>query len=74
MVKHLKLFYQKDNAIGLYIPAGFAHAYYSFDKENIIYYKLDNYYSPEFESGIIFNDPTIDIKWPNKEDEYIKKR
>ena len=56
----------KKNAIGLYIPAGFAHAYYSYDKENIIYYKLDNYYNPKYESGIIYNDSSINIKWPKK--------
>ncbi len=56
----------KKNALGLYIPAGFAHAYYSYDKENIIYYKLDNYYNPKYESGIIYKDPTINIKWPKK--------
>ena len=52
--------------MGLYIPAGFAHAYYSYEKENIIYYKLNNYYSPKYESGIIYNDKTIKIKWPKK--------
>ena len=54
------------NAKGLYIPAGFAHAYYSYEKENIIYYKLDNYYSPKYESGIIYNDTDLGIKWPMK--------
>ena len=56
----------KKNALGLFIPAGFAHGYFSYDKENIIYYKLDNYYAPKFESGIIYNDPSIDFKWPKK--------
>ena len=56
----------KKNALGLYIPAGFAHAYYSYNKENIIYYKLDNYYRPKFESGIIYNDKSLKIKLPNK--------
>ena len=54
----------KKNALGLFIPAGFAHAYYSYDKENIIYYKLDNYYNPKFESGIIFSDPKLNLKIP----------
>ena len=54
------------NAKGLYIPAGFAHAYYSYEKENIIYYKLDNYYAPKYESGIIYNDTDLNIKWPLK--------
>ena len=56
----------KKNAIGLFIPAGFAHAYYSYEKENIIYYKLDNYYAPKYESGIVYNDTSIKVKWPKK--------
>ena len=56
----------KKNALGLFIPAGFAHGYFSFDKENIIYYKLDNYYKPRFENGIIYNDKDLKIKWPKK--------
>ena len=63
----------KKNALGLFIPAGFAHAYYSYDKENVIYYKLDNYYAPKFESGIIYNDTTINFKWPNKKMTVSKK-
>ena len=62
--KTYKIILSKENAIGLFIPAGFAHAYYSFDKENIIYYKLNNYYVPEYESGIIYNDKHLNIKWP----------
>tara|TARA_B100000886_G_scaffold336376_1_gene295052 strand:+ start:646 stop:1176 length:531 start_codon:yes stop_codon:yes gene_type:complete len=64
--KVFKIILSKENALGLYIPAGFAHAYYSIKNENIIYYKLDNYYSPKYESGIIYNDPTIKISWPKK--------
>ena len=56
----------KKNALGLFIPRGFAHAYYSFEKENIIYYKLDNYYSPKFENGIAYNDKSLKIRWPGK--------
>ena len=54
--KTFKIILSKKNAIGLFIPAGFGHAYYSFEKENIIYYKLDNYYMPKYENGIIYND------------------
>ena len=64
--KTYKIVLSKENAIGLFIPAGFAHAYYSFDKENIIYYKLNNYYMPKYESGIIYNDEHLNIKWPKK--------
>ena len=64
--KVFSIILSKKNALGLFIPAGFAHAYYSYDKENIIYYKLNNYYNPKYESGIIFNDKTLKIKWPRK--------
>ncbi len=64
--KTFKIILSKKNALGLYIPSGFGHAYYSYEKENIIYYKLDNYYAPKFESGIIYNDKTLKIKWPRK--------
>ena len=64
--KTYKIILSKKNAISLYIPAGFAHAYYSFDKENIIYYKLDNYYSPRNEHGIRYDYKDLNIKWPKK--------
>ena len=63
---NFKIILSHKNALGLFIPAGFAHSYYSFEKENIIYYKLDNYYSPKYESGIIYNDQSLNIKWPKK--------
>ena len=64
--KTFKIILSKKNALGLYVPAGFAHAYLSLDEENIIYYKLDNYYNPKYESGIIYNDKNLKIKWPRK--------
>ena len=64
--KYFSIILSQKNAISLYIPAGFAHAYYSYENENIIYYKLDNYYNPKFENGIIYNDVELNFKWPNK--------
>jgi len=54
------------NCKSLYVPEGFAHAYYSFSKLNIIYYKLSNYYHPEYEDGILWNDSSLKIRWPTK--------
>ena len=58
--------------MGLFIPSGFAHAYYSYEKENVIYYKLDNYYSPRFESGIFYNDKNKS-QMAKKKNAYLKK-
>ena len=61
------------NCKSLYIPEGFAHAYYSFSNLNIIYYKLSNYYYPEYEDGILWNDKSLKAKWPNKKPVVSKK-
>ena len=52
------------NSKALYVPEGFAHGYYCYDKLNIIYYKLSNYYKPQYESGIKWHDKKIKINWP----------
>jgi len=64
--KTFKIILSKKNATGLFIPRGFAHAYYSYENENIIYYKLDNFYKPKYENGIIYNDKKINVKWPKR--------
>jgi len=61
-----KIILSEKNNLALYIPKGFAHAYYSYDKENIIYYKLNNYYKPDFEDGINLTDKKLKIKWPGR--------
>jgi len=63
---NFKIILSDKNNLSLYIPEGFAHAYYSYEKENIIYYKLNNYYKPKFEDGINVLDKKLKIKWPSK--------
>ena len=63
--KVFKIILSEKNCLSLYIPEGFAHAYYSYEKINIVYYKLTNYYKPLFESGINVLDKDLKIKWPN---------
>ena len=50
----------------LYIPKGFAHGFCVLSEEADFLYKVTNEYSPEFESGVLWNDPEINIKWPIK--------
>lgn len=46
------------------IPAGFAHGFLVLSDEAEFQYKCDEFYHPEDEEGIIWNDPTINIMWP----------
>ena len=62
--KSFSIVLSEDNCKALYIPEGFGHAYYSFSKLNLVYYKLSNYYKPRFESGIVWNDKNLKLKWP----------
>ena len=71
--KSYKIELSEENCKSLYIPEGFAHAYYSYADLNIIYYKLSNYYKPKFESGILWNDNFFKIKW-SREKPIISKK
>ncbi len=57
----------------LYIPEGFAHGYCVLSDEADIFYKVNQEYSPEHDSGFIWNDPEINIKWPIKKPKISEK-
>ena len=55
----------KDNT-SLYIPEGFAHGFCSLENDTVLYYKNSNYRNKRYESGILWNDKDLKIKWPIK--------
>ena len=71
--KIFKIILSEKNCLSLYIPKGFGHAYYSFDKINVVYYKLTNYYKPEYEDGINVMDNKLKINWPKNNCKISKK-
>ena len=71
--KSFSIILSENNCKSLYIPEGFDHAYYSFSKLNVIYYKLSNYYHPEYEDGILWNDKSLKLKWPTMKPIVSKK-
>jgi len=55
----------------LFIPRGFAHGFVALENNTIINYKCDNYYNRSAESGIIYNDKTLNIDWKLDNSELI---
>jgi len=55
----------EENRLMLWIPKGFAHGFLTLSEEAEIIYKVSGgEYSPQHDAGIIWNDPDINIKWP----------
>ncbi|WP_345969913.1 dTDP-4-dehydrorhamnose 3,5-epimerase [Sulfurimonas sp. HSL1-6] len=61
--KHVAVELTEENKRQLFVPRGFAHGFVVLSEEAIFAYKVDNYYSPENDRGIAFNDPAIGIDW-----------
>jgi len=51
----------------LFVPAGFAHGYCVTSETADFMYKCSNFYYPEDEGGLIWNDPKVGIEWPTED-------
>ncbi len=56
-----------ENRKMLYVPEGFAHGFLAVSNDLEFVYKATDYYYPEYDAGIIWNDPDINVTWPFKE-------
>lgn len=61
--KSFSIHLSAENKQQLFIPRGFAHGIAVLSKEAEFFYKCDNYYSPENERGIMYNDASLNIDW-----------
>jgi dTDP-4-dehydrorhamnose 3,5-epimerase len=51
----------------LYVPSGFAHGFISIRDTTTIYYKCSNEFDCQYDCGVRWNDPELDINWPKQE-------
>jgi dTDP-4-dehydrorhamnose 3,5-epimerase len=67
--KYVALELSAENKRQLFVPRGFAHGFLVLSDSTIVQYKTDNYYMPEYERAIRWDDPTLNINWgiPNSD-------
>lgn len=61
--KHYLVELSADNKKMFYIPPGFAHGFLTLEDNTEFQYKCTDYYAPEFDSGVLWNDSDIGIEW-----------
>ncbi|MDX1728796.1 MAG: dTDP-4-dehydrorhamnose 3,5-epimerase, partial [Pseudoalteromonas tetraodonis] len=57
-----------ENKRQLWVPEGFAHGFVTLTDSAEFLYKTTDYYAPDHERCIMWNDSTLDIKWPSQEE------
>ena len=67
--KHVAVELTAENKRQLLVPRGFAHGFVVLEDDTIFAYKVDNYYSPENDRGILFSDEALNIDWQVSHDE-----
>ena len=61
--KHVSVRLTSENNYQLFIPKGFAHGFIALSDNAKFNYKVDNYYAPNYERGIVYNDKRLNINW-----------
>jgi len=61
--EHVAVELSAENKRQLFVPRGFAHGFVVLEDDTVFAYKVDNYYSPENDRGVLFSDSEIGIDW-----------
>jgi dTDP-4-dehydrorhamnose 3,5-epimerase len=61
--QHVSVELSSENKKQMLVPRGFAHGFVVLEDDTIFAYKVDNYYSPECDRGIAFDDAALNIDW-----------
>ncbi|MFY9069038.1 dTDP-4-dehydrorhamnose 3,5-epimerase [Aliarcobacter butzleri] len=67
--KYVAVLLSAENKKQLLVPRGFAHGFVVLEDDTVFAYKVDNYYSPEYDRGIAYDDESLNIDWILKKEE-----
>jgi len=63
-LQHIAVELNEDNHRALFVPERFAHGYQTLSDKTETSYEVGEYYTPEAEGGLMYNDPRLGLKWP----------
>ncbi len=69
--QHVAVELSEENRRQFFIPRGFAHGFAVLSERAVFQYKCDNFYAPDHEGGILWNDPSLAIDWRLPEKDII---
>tara|TARA_R110001606_G_scaffold174248_1_gene320889 strand:- start:1305 stop:1856 length:552 start_codon:yes stop_codon:yes gene_type:complete len=69
--QHFSCILSKENNKQIFVPRGFLHGFSVLENDTIVSYKCDNYYEPNAEDGVLFDDKDLNIDWKIPDNEIV---
>ena len=69
--RHVSVVLSAEAGNQVLVPVGFAHGFMTLEPDTEIVYKVSDYYAPNHDQGLLWNDPELGIRWPVSEEEVV---
>ena len=69
--RHVSVVLSREAWNQILVPAGFAHGFMTLEPDTEVVYKVSRHYAPDHDTGLLWNDPALGIRWPIPEAEAV---